>query len=58
VKTAFFASDPNLGGSSPRSATPESAISKSTRVELYLDEVLVSKDGGRARLTVRKTESA
>ncbi|HEY6240402.1 MAG TPA: bifunctional glutamate N-acetyltransferase/amino-acid acetyltransferase ArgJ [Burkholderiales bacterium] len=48
VKTAFFASDPNLGRI--LAAVGNSGVGDLDvgRVELYLDEVLVSKDGGRA----------
>ena len=48
MKTAFFASDPNLGRILARSATPASTTSTSSRVDLYLDDVLVAKSGGRA----------
>jgi len=48
VKTAFFASDPNLGRL--LAAIGNSGVSDLdvNRVELYLDQVLVARDGGRA----------
>jgi len=48
VKTAFFASDPNLGRL--LAAIGNSGVSDLdvNRVELYLDEVQVARDGGRA----------
>jgi len=58
VKTAFFASDPNLGRLLAAIGNAGVRDLEVDRVELYLDEVLVSKDGGAPRLTVRKTESA
>ena len=48
VKTAFSASDPNLGrllAAIGNAGVPDLEVG---HVELYLDEVLVSKDGGRA----------
>ena len=47
VKTAFFASDPNLGRI--LAAVGYAGISdlEQTRIDLYLDEVLVAKNGGR-----------
>ena len=48
VKTAFSASDPNLGrllAAIGNAGVPDLEVG---RVELYLDEVLVSQDGGRA----------
>ena len=47
VKTAFFASDPNLGrilAAVGKAGIPDLAID---RVDLYLDDVLVVKNGGR-----------
>ena len=47
VKTAFFASDPNLGrilAAVGYAGVPDLAVDK---VELYLDDVLVAKNGGR-----------
>lgn len=47
VKTAFFASDPNLGrilAAIGNAGIPDLAVD---RVELYLDEVLVASRGGR-----------
>ena len=48
VKTAFFASDPNLGRLLAAIGNSDVRDLEVGRVELYLDEVLVSKDGGRA----------
>ena len=48
VKTAFFASDPNLGRLLAAIGNARVRDLEVGRVELYLDEVLVSKDGGRA----------
>ena len=48
VKTAFFASDPNLGrilAAIGYAGVADLAVDK---VELYLDEVLVAKNGGRS----------
>jgi glutamate N-acetyltransferase/amino-acid N-acetyltransferase len=46
VKTAFFASDPNLGRI--LAAIGNSGVALDTaRVDLYIDEVLVAKRGGR-----------
>jgi glutamate N-acetyltransferase/amino-acid N-acetyltransferase len=47
VKTAFFASDPNLGRI--LAAVGYAGISDldQTKIDLYLDEVLVAKNGGR-----------
>ena len=48
VKTAFFASDPNLGrilAAVGYAGVPDLAVDK---VELYLDDVLVAKNGGRS----------
>ncbi len=47
VKTAFFASDPNLGrilAAVGNAGIPDLAVD---RVDLYLDDVLVAKGGGR-----------
>ena len=47
VKTAFFASDPNLGrilAAVGYAGVPDLAVDK---VDLYLDDVLVAKNGGR-----------
>jgi glutamate N-acetyltransferase / amino-acid N-acetyltransferase len=46
VKTAFFASDPNLGRILAAIGNAGVALDTST-VQLYLDEVLVAKGGGR-----------
>ncbi|MGB7543191.1 MAG: bifunctional glutamate N-acetyltransferase/amino-acid acetyltransferase ArgJ [Burkholderiales bacterium] len=48
VKTAFFASDPNLGRILAAVGNAGIADLDVRRVELYLDEVLVARDGGRA----------
>jgi len=48
VKTAFFASDPNLGRLLAAIGNAGVRDLDVGRVELYLDEVLVSRDGGRA----------
>jgi len=48
VKTAFFASDPNLGRLLAAIGNSGVRDLEVGRVELYLDEVLVAKDGGRA----------
>jgi len=48
VKTAFFASDPNLGrllAAIGNSGVPGLDVN---RIELYLDDVQVARDGGRA----------
>ena len=47
VKTAFFASDPNLGRI--LAAVGYAGISDldQTKIDLYLDDVLVAKNGGR-----------
>jgi glutamate N-acetyltransferase/amino-acid N-acetyltransferase len=48
VKTAFFASDPNLGrilAAVGYAGVPDLAVD---RVDLYLDDVLVAKNGGRS----------
>ena len=48
VKTAFFASDPNLGrilAAVGYAGVPDLAVD---RVDLYLDDVLVAKHGGRS----------
>jgi glutamate N-acetyltransferase/amino-acid N-acetyltransferase len=46
VKTAFFASDPNLGRILAAIGNAGVALDTS-KVQLYLDEVLVAKGGGR-----------
>jgi glutamate N-acetyltransferase / amino-acid N-acetyltransferase len=48
VKTAFSASDPNLGRLLAAIGNAGVRDLEVGRVELYLDELLVSKDGGRA----------
>jgi glutamate N-acetyltransferase/amino-acid N-acetyltransferase len=48
VKTAFFASDPNLGRLLAAIGNAGVRDLDVNRVELYLDEVLVARDGGRA----------
>ena len=48
VKTAFSASDPNLGRLLAAIGNAGVRDLDVGRVELYLDELLVSKDGGRA----------
>jgi len=48
VKTAFFASDPNLGRLLAAVGNAGVRDLDVGRVELYLDDVLVSKEGGRA----------
>src|SRR6266566_683851 len=48
VKTAFFASDPNLGRLLAAVGNAGVRDLEVGRVELYLDGVLVSNDGGRA----------
>jgi glutamate N-acetyltransferase/amino-acid N-acetyltransferase len=46
VKTAFFASDPNLGRI--LAAIGNAGVALDTgKVDLYIDEVLVAKRGGR-----------
>ena len=47
VKTAFFASDPNLGRILAAVGYAGIADLEQTRIDLYLDEVLVAKNGGR-----------
>ncbi len=47
VKTAFFASDPNLGRILAAVGYAGIADLDQSRIDLYLDEVLVAKDGGR-----------
>jgi glutamate N-acetyltransferase/amino-acid N-acetyltransferase len=48
VKTAFFASDPNLGRLLAAIGNAGVRDLDVGRVELYLDDVLVSREGGRA----------
>ncbi|MCL4724980.1 MAG: bifunctional ornithine acetyltransferase/N-acetylglutamate synthase, partial [Rhodocyclaceae bacterium] len=48
VKTAFFASDPNLGRILAAIGNAGINDLDVTRVKLWLDEVLVSENGGRA----------
>jgi glutamate N-acetyltransferase / amino-acid N-acetyltransferase len=48
VKTAFFASDPNLGRILAAIGYAGIDDLDSSRIDLYLDEVLVAKAGGRA----------
>ena len=48
VKTAFFASDPNLGRLLAAIGNSGVRGLDVNRVELYLDEVQVAKQGGRA----------
>jgi len=48
VKTAFFASDPNLGRILAAVGNAGITDLDVRRVELYLDDVLVARDGGRA----------
>jgi glutamate N-acetyltransferase/amino-acid N-acetyltransferase len=47
VKTAFFASDPNLGRILAAVGYAGIADLDQTHIDLYLDDVLVAKDGGR-----------
>ena len=47
VKTAFFASDPNLGRILAAVGNAGIADLEQTRVQLHLNEVWVAKDGGR-----------
>ncbi|SFB67707.1 glutamate N-acetyltransferase [Polaromonas sp. OV174] len=47
VKTAFFASDPNLGRILAAVGYAGIADLDQTGIDLYLDEVLVAKNGGR-----------
>lgn len=47
VKTAFFASDPNLGRILAAVGYAGITDLDQTHIDLYLDEVLVAKDGGR-----------
>ena len=47
VKTAFFASDPNLGRILAAVGYAGIADLDQTKIDLYLDEVLVAKNGGR-----------
>ncbi len=47
VKTAFFASDPNLGRILAAVGYAGIDDLDATKIDLYLDEVLVAKDGGR-----------
>ncbi|MEW6563106.1 MAG: bifunctional glutamate N-acetyltransferase/amino-acid acetyltransferase ArgJ [Pseudomonadota bacterium] len=48
VKTAFFASDPNLGRILAAIGYAGVTDLDVTRLKLYLDDVLVAEDGGRA----------
>ncbi len=48
VKTAFFASDPNLGRLLAAIGNSRVRDLDVSRVELYLDDVQVARDGGRA----------
>jgi len=47
VKTAFFASDPNLGRILAAVGYAGIEDLEQTKIDLYLDEVLVAKNGGR-----------
>ncbi len=47
VKTAFFASDPNLGRILAAVGYAGIEDLDATKIDLYLDDVLVAKDGGR-----------
>ena len=47
VKTAFFASDPNLGRILAAVGYAGIVDLDQTRIDLYLDDVLVAKNGGR-----------
>ncbi len=47
VKTAFFASDPNLGRILAAVGYAGIADLDQTRIDLYLDDVLVAQNGGR-----------
>ena len=47
VKTAFFASDPNLGRILAAVGYAGIADLEQTKIDLYLDDVLVAKNGGR-----------
>lgn len=47
VKTAFFASDPNLGRILAAVGYAGIDDLDATRIDLYLDDILVAKDGGR-----------
>ena len=47
VKTAFFASDPNLGRILAAVGYAGIADLDQSRIDLYLDDVLVAKNGGR-----------
>jgi glutamate N-acetyltransferase / amino-acid N-acetyltransferase len=47
VKTAFFASDPNLGRILAAVGYAGIEDLDQTRIDLYLDDVHVAKDGGR-----------
>ena len=47
VKTAFFASDPNLGRILAAVGYAGIADLEQSRIDLYLDDVLVAKNGGR-----------
>ena len=49
VKTAFFASDPNLGRILAAVGYAGIADLDPTQIDLYLDDVLVAKNGGRHR---------
>jgi glutamate N-acetyltransferase/amino-acid N-acetyltransferase len=48
VKTAFFASDPNLGRILAAIGYAGIADLDVSRIQLYLDDVLVAEDGGRS----------
>ena len=47
VKTAFFASDPNLGRILAAVGYAGIADLDQAKIDLYLDDVLVAKNGGR-----------
>lgn len=49
VKTAFYASDPNLGRILAAVGNSKIADLDSTKVTLWLDDVLVARNGGRAQ---------
>ena len=59
VKTAFFASDPNLGRIVCAIGNAAPADLDPARVSFWLDDVLVVERGGRARDAIaRRTASA
>jgi glutamate N-acetyltransferase/amino-acid N-acetyltransferase len=58
VKTAFFASDPNLGRILAAVGYARIEDLDQALIDLYLDEVHVAREGGRSPTTAKRTASA